>query len=126
MSRLAAGVFAALVVATFGAFFVAQRLKNSPSVVQRFRLDPVLSPNRDGRKERAHVTFKLKRADDVTVSVVNTSGDVVRQLASRRIAAYTPVRFGWDGRADDGAPAPDGTLPRAGSRCAPRAAASRS
>ena len=109
MSRLAAGVFAALVVATFGAFFVAQRLKNSPSVVQRFRLDPVLSPNRDGRKDRAYVTFRLKRADDVTVSIVSTGGDVVRQLASRHIAAYTPVRFAWDGRTDDGGRAPDGT-----------------
>jgi flagellar hook assembly protein FlgD len=108
MSRLAAGVFAALVVATFGAFFVAQRLKNSPSVVQRFRLDPVLSPNRDGRKDRAYVTFRLKRADDVTVSVVSSSGDVVRQLASHHIAAYTPVRFGWDGRDDAGARVPDG------------------
>ncbi|MEP6953454.1 MAG: FlgD immunoglobulin-like domain containing protein, partial [Solirubrobacteraceae bacterium] len=109
MSRLAAGVFAALVVATFGAFFVAQRLKNSPSVVQQFRLGPFFSPNRDGRFERAYVTFKLKRADDVTVAVVNAEGDVVRRLASRRIAAYTPVRFGWDGRTDDGARAPDGT-----------------
>ena len=108
MSRLAAGVFAALVVATFGAFFVAQRLKNSPSVVQSFKLTPVVSPNRDGRKDRAYVTFKLKRADDVTVSVVSSAGDVVRQLASRRIAAYTPVRFAWNGRDDEGARVPDG------------------
>jgi flagellar hook assembly protein FlgD len=108
MSRLAAGVFVALVVATFGAFFVAQRLKNSPSVVQRFRLDPVLSPNRDGRKERAYVTFRLKRGDDVSVSIVDSAGDVVRRLASRRIRAYTPVRFAWDGRTDDGSRAPDG------------------
>ena len=27
----------------------------------------------------------------------------------RRIAAYTPTRFPWDGRTDDGTRAPDGT-----------------
>ena len=114
-----------LVVATFGAFFVAQRLKNSPSVVQRFRLDPVFSPNGDGRKDRAHVTFRLKRADDVTVSVVNSAGDVVRQLASHRIAAYTPVRFGGTA-ATTPAPGCPTASTASGSRCAPRAAASRS
>ncbi|MGZ6642042.1 MAG: FlgD immunoglobulin-like domain containing protein [Solirubrobacteraceae bacterium] len=109
MNRLAGGVFAALVVATFGAFFVAQRLKNAPSVVQSFKLTPVISPNGDGRFERGYVTFKLKRADDVTVSVVSTDGDVVRVLASgRHVHAYRPVRFQWDGRADDGSRAPDG------------------
>ncbi|MDP9346627.1 MAG: hypothetical protein M3P44_13100 [Actinomycetota bacterium] len=109
MSRLAGGVFAALVVATFGAFFVAQRLKNAPSVVQSFRLTPVASPNRDGRNDRGYVTFKLKRADDVTVSVVDAAGDVVRRLASGRVAAYRPVRYSWNGREDDGSRAPDGT-----------------
>ena len=33
MNRLAAGVFAVLVIATFGAFFAAQRLKNAPPVL---------------------------------------------------------------------------------------------
>ena len=70
MSRLAAGVFAALVIATFGAFFVAQRLKNAPSIVQQFTRTPFFSPNHDGRYDRAYVSFKLKRADDVTVAVV--------------------------------------------------------
>jgi hypothetical protein len=102
-------VFAVLVAATFGAFFLAQRLKNSPSVVQRFRLTPVFSPNRDGRLDRMTVTFRLKQSDDVTVAVVDAKGDVVRELAgAASIPRYTPVRFKWDGRTDGGAPAPDG------------------
>jgi FlgD Ig-like domain len=110
MSRLVAAAFGALVVATFGAFFLAQRLKNAPAVVQQFRLTPLFSPNHDGRKDRAYVNFKLKRTDRVTVAVVDADGDEVRVLADdRRIAAYTPTRFPWDGGTDDGTRAADGT-----------------
>jgi hypothetical protein len=109
MNRLAAGVFAALVLATFGAFFVAQRIKNAPTIVQQFTRTPFFSPNGDGRYDRAYVSFKLKRADDVTVSVIDHEGDEVRILADRRIPAYTPTRFAWDGRTDAGQRAPDGT-----------------
>jgi hypothetical protein len=109
MTRLAAGVFGVLVVATFGAFFVAQRLKNSPSVVQQFRRTPLFSPNRDGRKDRAYVNFKLKRTDEVRVAIVDRDGDEVRALADdRHMPAYTPTRFAWNGLTDDGARAPDG------------------
>jgi flagellar hook assembly protein FlgD len=109
VSRLVAVAFGALVVATFGAFFVAQRLKNAPSVVQRFRLTPLFSPNHDGRLDHAFVNFKLKRDDVVTVAVVDAAGDEVRVLAdARRIHAYRPTRFAWDGRTDAGARAPDG------------------
>jgi hypothetical protein len=110
VTRLAAVVFGTLVIATFGAFFVAQRLKNAPSIVQQFKRTPVFSPNHDGRKDRAYVSFKLKRTDDVTVSVIDHEGDEVRVLADdQRIPAYTPTRFVWDGRTDAGALAPDGS-----------------
>ena len=67
MSRVAGAVFAVLVVATFGAFFLAQRLKHTPTVVQQFTVRPQLSPNGDGRFETAAFAFKLKQADDVTL-----------------------------------------------------------
>ena len=109
MTRLAQIVFAVLVAATFGAFFVAQRLKHSPTALQGFTRTPVFSPNRDGRKDREHVRFKLRKADDVTVEVVDHFGDVEATIASKRhMAAYTPTPFTWDGRADGGGMAPDG------------------
>lgn len=109
MTRLSQGVFAALVVATFGAFFVAQRLKHSPTAVQGFSRTPIFSPNRDGRKDREHVVFKLRNADDVRVEVVDHLGEVAATIAANRhLAAYTPTRFAWDGRADNGHMAPDG------------------
>ena len=81
MTRLARVVFAVLVVASFGAFFAAQELKSSPSVVQRFTLRwPVISPNHDGRNDEQRVRFRLKRADTVDVAVLDTRGDVVAEL----------------------------------------------
>jgi hypothetical protein len=106
----ARAVFAVLVAATFGAFFLAQRLKHSPTVIQQFKATPVFSPNRDGRADRAHINFKLKQADDVTITVVDAAGDDVRTLArDDHLPAYRPTRFSWDGRRDDGRMAPDGT-----------------
>ncbi|HEY6761030.1 MAG TPA: FlgD immunoglobulin-like domain containing protein [Baekduia sp.] len=112
-------IFGVLVAATFAAFFVAQRLKNAPSVVQRLQLStgstvkgdlPVISPNGDGRRERAHITFRLKKADDVTVHIINADGDVVRTLMDRHLAAYQQIvpSLSWDGRDDDGQLVPDG------------------
>jgi hypothetical protein len=104
-------IFGVLVAATFAAFFVAQRLKNAPSVVQRFQATYVFSPNRDGRYDRAHVTFRIKKADDVTVELVNRDGDPVKTLMDdRHLAAYTPIEpsLSWDGTDDDGKVVPDG------------------
>ena len=109
MSRLSAGVFAALVIATFGAFFVAQRLKNAPPVLSQLTVFPYFSPNGDGRFDVARVSFKVKKTDDVSVSVLDSSGDEVRELmGSRRVASSELVRLKWDGRTDDGTRARDG------------------
>jgi hypothetical protein len=109
LNRLTAGVFAVLVIATFGAFFVAQRLKNAPPVLSRLTVFPFFSPNGDGRFDVTRVSFKVKKTDDVSVAVLNASGDEVRELmGSRRVASSELVRLKWDGRTDDGARAPDG------------------
>ena len=110
MTRLAQAAFALLVCATFGAFFVAQRLKNTPPAVQQVGVTPLFSPNRDGRKERVDVGFSLEGSDRVTVTVVDADGDAVRELVdSRELAGGERLNARWDGRADDGAMAPDGT-----------------
>jgi len=109
MTRLAAGVFGVLVVATFGAFFLAQRLKNSPPVVGEIGVFPFFSPNSDGRFDKARLTFRPKETDDITVAVLGSSGDEVRQLlSSRHVRAGELVRLLWDGRTNDGGRAPDG------------------
>ena len=111
MKRASIAVFGILVAATFAAFFVAQRLKNAPTVVQGLSHTPRFSPNGDGRKDRARVTFKVKKADDVTVQVLDADGDVVKTLLDdRHLKAYQPIlpSLAWDGTTDSGAIAPDG------------------
>lgn len=108
-ATIAGIAFAVLVVATFGAFFITQRLKREPGVLGQVRATPFFSPNSDGRFDRARIGFLLKEADDVTVTVVGRDGEPVRRLTrNRSLPAYKQLRLKWDGRDDDGQRVPDG------------------
>jgi flagellar hook assembly protein FlgD len=109
LSRLTAGVFAVLVLATFAAFFVAQRLKNAPPVLGQIGVRGVFSPNGDGRFDVTRLTFRVKETDEVSVAVLDVNGDEVRELLSgRHVTKGTLVRLKWDGRTDAARRAPDG------------------
>ena len=109
MSQLARVVFALLVAATFGAFFVAQRLKSAESVAEYTQLKRFFSPNGDGRRDVNRITFKVKEADEVTATIVDRDGERVRRLATGIEARpERPVTVVWDGRTDTGARARDG------------------
>jgi hypothetical protein len=110
VTRAATGVFCALVVATFGAFFLAQRLKHEPATVKGFRRVAIFSPNGDGRKDRSPLSFYLKKADDVAVDIVDSDRLLVRSLvADRHLAAHQRIRgVVWNGRDDQGKVVPDG------------------
>ena len=126
MTLLARLTFAALVIATFGAFFATQRLKRTPPPVNAILATPLFSPNSDGRKDRARVSFTIKKDDDVTVDVVSRDGDRVRRLADgRALKAYRRLSLAWDGRDDDGARGEGRDATATGSRCAARGAPSR-
>ena len=108
-SALARSVFVLLVLATVAAFFVTQRLKSGQPVVKRLALQRYFSPNGDGRKDRAHISFFLPKGDRVTVDVVDAEGDRVRRLVDGRSLARGRHATSWGGRADDGTVPPDGT-----------------
>jgi hypothetical protein len=109
VTRTARIVFALLVGATFAAFFVAQELKSTPPRVQDLFAKPFFSPNRDGRFDRARMSFQLKRTDDVTATVVDRGGDEIRVLAdNRRLRAGRQLRLVWDGTDAAGHTVPDG------------------
>lgn len=107
MTRTARIVFGVLVVATVAAFFVAQRLKNQPAVIQMSRefggFTRVFSPNGDGRRDVFTVRFMLKRSTRVTVEIVDGEGRRVATLAENRPAEkYKRITLKWDGRGDHG------------------------
>lgn len=102
-------VFALLVAATGAAFFVTQRLKTQDPVVKRLALQRFFSPNGDGRKERAGISFQLPEGDRVTVEVVSGGGDRVRRLTDDRPLGSGTHRLSWDGRDDRGRVPRDGT-----------------
>ena len=109
MTRLAQLVFAALVLATGGAFFVAQKLKDEPSVVRRVLRTPIFSPNDDGRQDVARIAFAIKETDDIDVDVVDQEGNPVRRLiTNRHLRGHHLIRMRWNGRDDDGRRVPDG------------------
>jgi hypothetical protein len=96
---LARVVFALLVLACFAAFFVTQRLKHSPTAVQRFERTPTFSPTPSGHPKEEAISFLLSRADDVTVTIVDTGENVVATLVSdRHVARYKQFSLRWNGR----------------------------
>jgi hypothetical protein len=108
-------IFGVLVAATFAAFFVAQRLKNAPSVIQELKLETrgpgnVFSPNGDGRRDRVRAGLTLKDADHVTLTWVDEAGDPVRTIVDDQAVKAHRRLWGvsWDGTDDDGRPVPDG------------------
>ncbi len=93
---LARVVFGLLVLACFAAFFVTQRLKHTPTVLQRFELSPSFAPRSGGEE---HLSFKLAHADQVTVEVVDSTGDVVATLVrGYPVARYKQFSLRWNGR----------------------------
>jgi hypothetical protein len=110
VTRAATAVFVALVVATFGAFFLAQRLKHEPSIVKGLRRVAYISPNGDGRRDRSPISFWLKKADSVSVDIVDQRRTLIRSLVEdRHLNARQRIRgVVWDGRDDAGRVVPDG------------------
>jgi flagellar hook assembly protein FlgD len=109
LTRPAVAVFLALVAATFGAFFAAQRLKGAAPIVELVGAKRPFSPNGDGVRDVKRFAIAVRTADELTVDVVDTSGNEVRRLADDlRVRPNRPRNVRWDGRADDGRIAPDG------------------
>lgn len=92
-------VFALLVLACFVAFFLTQHLKHTPTAVQLFKLTPRFSPTPSGHIKEERISFKLASADELTVTIVDSSGAVVATLL-RRLAAprYKQLSLRWNGR----------------------------
>ena len=99
-----------LLVATASAFAVTEGLKLYRSPVSGVTAMRPFSPTCACAKAVEPISFKLRRADDVTLRVVRSGRDgSVRTIADGKAAHAGWNRFSWNGRADDGSVAPDGT-----------------
>jgi hypothetical protein len=95
---LGRAVFAVLVLACFGAFFLTQRLKHTPTVIASYGLAPYFSPYPGGHVPDEAMSFKLSSADEVTVTVIDSQGDEVATLVRNLPAPrYKTLSLRWSG-----------------------------
>src|ERR1044072_4469721 len=108
MTIVARVTFLVLVGASFSAFFVAQRLKSTPPVIEVRKITRTFSPNGDGQRDTNQISLRLRVADDATVDVVNLDGDRVKRLADNiAMQPNRPQRLAWAARGARGAAGPD-------------------
>ena len=92
-------VFALLVLACLAAFFITQRLKHTPTSVQNFKLTTRFSPFPAGGLKQEGISFKLARADAVTVTIIDSTGDLVATLVrAYPVQRYKQFSLRWNGR----------------------------
>lgn len=97
--RLAAAVFAALVAACFVALIVTQRLKHTPTPIERFQMTSKLIPSAGGVLGEERIAFKLTKADRVTVTVENAADEALATLVTDvPVGRYKTLSLRWNGR----------------------------
>jgi hypothetical protein len=91
-------VFALLVIACAAAFLLTQRIKHTPTAIQNFKLATAFSPYAAGRSKQESISFKLAKADAVTVTIVNSRGDTVATLIrDHPVERYKQLSLRWNG-----------------------------
>jgi hypothetical protein len=109
-ARLApAALVAALLVATSAAFVVTEKLKLTRSPIIGPTVAKVFSPVCDCDTSAAEIRFRLRKPDRVSVAIVDSGGDVVRELARDRRQGRRFVTYLWDGRDAAGGVVAEGT-----------------
>ena len=96
---LARTVFALLVLACFAAFLITQRLKHTPTAVHSYKLASAFTPYPGGHTKLEAISFKLANAEDVTVTIIDASGNTVATLVRNYPAPrYKDLSLRWNGR----------------------------
>lgn len=96
-------VVLALIGATAAAFAVTERLKLERSPITATRIEnKVFSPVCGCAKRAAELSFVLRRAETITVEIVDRDGERVRTLARARPVPVGRVSFRWNGRDGNG------------------------
>jgi hypothetical protein len=99
-----------LLIATAAAFAITEGLKLTKSPILNVRVVMAqFSPLCRCSHARAVFAFSLRRADDITLDVVDAHRNRVARLVDGRFAHARWNTFSWDGRDDAGALVRDGT-----------------
>jgi hypothetical protein len=105
---LTTGLLLGLLVATAAAFAITEGLKLVPSPIRGTVVQRTFSPTCHCAKQGAAIRFRLRRADTVTLDVLNADRRPERRLVGPRPAPRGENRFVWNGRTDAGTLAPNG------------------
>jgi FlgD Ig-like domain len=108
---LTTAILVGLLVATAAAFAVTERLKLTKSPISRTRVYPKtgFSPKCGCARGKTTIRIALRRADDVTVRILDSRRRSVRDIVDGLSAARGINIFRWDGRTDANVIAPDGS-----------------
>jgi hypothetical protein len=101
-------VLLGLLFSTAAAFAITEHLKLAKSPVFGTLVSKRFSPTCGCARGKAKVSIRLRRADDVTVTIRGSGRKLVRTLASNQHEPRGRAVFVWDGSTDLGARAPDG------------------
>jgi hypothetical protein len=93
---------------TAAAFAITEGLKLEPSPITGTSVVKIFSPRCECDRDSAAVDFKLRKADRLTITIIDANGREVRRLVERARFPRGWQSFVWNGRTDDGAIAPDG------------------
>lgn len=92
-------VFALVVVACFAAFLITQHLKHTPTAVGNVMMTSSFSPPGPPPEGQEAISFKLEKADEVTVSIIDSAGNTVATLVhDYPVARYKQFSLRWNGR----------------------------
>jgi hypothetical protein len=98
-----------LLVATAAAFAITEHLKLIKSPIAGTRVSKELSPVCDCADSKATIQIRLRHADHVTVTILDSSLHPVATVArAQYVPRLEPHRFLWDGSTEAGTRAPDG------------------
>jgi flagellar hook assembly protein FlgD len=99
-----------LLVATAAAFAITEHLKLIRSPVFGTLVTKVFSPVCNCASDTAAIRIKLRHADRVTVTIVDSGHKKVATVrpAGVHMAVRRPRSFAWNGRTSEGTLAPDG------------------
>jgi len=96
---LARIVFAVLILSCLAAFFITQRLKHTPTLLQEFKLAGHFSPYAAPGHNQEPISFKLAHAEAVTITIVDvaSSKTVASLLSAYPVPRYKHFSLHWNG-----------------------------